>query len=94
MITIKKTIRYMTPERLDEDDLKSALCMPGIKPLAVQGILQRLDDHIDDATELVRAIQTAQNPGTLAHCAGALDSLTAFRADLLQQIDESSKSTH
>jgi hypothetical protein len=91
MITIKKTIRYILPDRLDEDDLQTALCMPGIKPLAVQAILQRLDDHIDDASELVRAIQTAQNPGTLAHCAGALDSLTAFRADLLQTIEESSK---
>ena len=91
MITIKKTIRYSASPRLDEDDLQTALCMPGIKPLAVQAILQRLDDHIDDASELVRAIQTAQNPGTLAHCAGALDSLTAFPADLLQTIEEASK---
>jgi len=91
MITIKKTIRYISPDRLDEDDMKTALCMPGIKPLVVQALLQKLDDHIEDASELVRAIQTATNPGTLAHCAGALDSLMAFRSDLLQTIDEASK---
>jgi hypothetical protein len=93
MITIKKITRYSAEPRLDEDDMQAALCMPGIKPLPVQAILQRLDDHIEDAAELVRAIQSAQNPGTLAHCAGALDALTNLRADLLQSIDEASKAT-
>ena len=87
----KSPIRYIQPGRLDEDDLATALCMPGKKPLAVQALLQRLDDHIEDAVELVRAIQSVQNPGTVAHCAGGLDALVNLRADLLQSIDEASK---
>lgn len=91
MITIKKTIRYIRPDRLDDDDIAAALCMPGTKPLAVQALLQRLEDHIEDSIELVRTIQSAQNPGTVAHCAGGLDALVNFRADVLQTIDEASK---
>ena len=91
MITIKKTIRITAPDRLDEDDMRTALCMPGAKPLAVQALLQRLDDHIEDAVELVRTIQSVQTPGTVAHCAGGLDALVNLRADLLQSIEEASK---
>jgi hypothetical protein len=57
MITIKKTIRYMTPERLDEDDLKSALCMPGIKSPAAIAMFQVLEDHIDELSVPREAIQ-------------------------------------
>jgi hypothetical protein len=91
MITIKKTIRYMTPERLDEDDLKSALCMPGIKPPAAIAMFQVLEDHIDDLTELVANLKTADKHGTLAHCAGGLDALRAYRVDLMLRIEEASK---
>ena len=42
----KAPIRYMQPDRLDDDDLATALCMPGTKPLVVQALLQKLDDHI------------------------------------------------
>lgn len=91
MTLFKKTIRITAPDRLDEDDLATALCMPGKKPLAVQALLQRLDDHIEDAVELVRTIQSVQNPGTVAHCAGGLDALVNLRADLLQSITDASK---
>ena len=91
MTLFKKTIRITAPDRLDEDDMRTALCMPGKKPLAVQALLQRLDDHIEDAVELVRTIQSVQNPGTVAHCAGGLDALVNLRADLLQSITDASK---
>jgi hypothetical protein len=91
MITIKKTIRYSASPRLDEDDLQTALCMPGSKPLVVQAVLQVLRDHIDDAVELVGSIKTATEHGQLAHCAGALDALRGLESDLLQRIDEASK---
>ena len=87
----KSSIRYMQPDRLDDDDMRTALCMPGTKPLVVQALLQKLDDHIEDAVELVRNLQSVQNPGTAAHCAGGLDALVNLRADLLQSIDEASK---
>ena len=87
----KSPIRYMQPDRLDDDDLATALCMPGTKPLVVQALLQKLDDHIEDAVELVRTIQSVQNPGTVAHCAGGLDALVNLRADLLQSITDASK---
>lgn len=87
----KAPIRYMQPDRLDDDDIRTALCMPGTKPLVVQALLQKLDDHIEDAVELVRNLQSVQNPGTAAHCAGGLDALVNLRADLLQSIDEASK---
>ena len=87
----KSPIRYMQPDRLDDDDMRTALCMPGAKPLSVQALLQRLDDHIEDAVELVRTIQSVQNPGTVAHCAGGLDALVNLRADLLQSITDASK---
>ena len=86
----KAPIRYMQPDRLDDDDLATALCMPGTKPLVVQALLQKLDDHIEDAVELVRNVQCVQNPGTAAHCAGGLDALVNLRADLLQSIEEAS----
>lgn len=91
MITIKKSIRHITPDRLDDDQLATGLCMPGEKPLAVLAIQQLLDDHIADAIEIVATLQSAQNPGTLAHCAGALDALRTFRDDLLIRIDEASR---
>ena len=91
MITIKKTIRLTAPDRLDEDDMATALCMPGTKPLVVQALLQKIDDHIEDAIELVRTIQSSQNQGTIAHCAGGLDALSNLRSDLLQSIEEASK---
>ena len=91
MITLKKTIRLVSPERLDEDDITTALCMPGEKPLVVQALLQVLQDHIDDAIELVGNLKTAEAHGTLAHCAGTLDALRAFQSDLLLRIEEASK---
>jgi hypothetical protein len=91
MITIKKTIRLTAPDRLDEDDMQTALCMPGIKPLVVLALQQVLQDHIDDAVELVGNLKTASDHGTLAHCAGGLDALRAFQSDLIQRIEESSK---
>lgn len=94
MIQIKKTIRIVSPDRLDEDDLTTALCMPGTKPLVVQALLQILGDHIDDATELASNLKTAEKHGLLAHSAGGLDALRALRDDLLQRIEEASKSAH
>lgn len=91
MITLKKTIRITAPDRLDDDDLAAALCMPGIKPLAVRAIEQILQDHIDDAVELVGNLKTAEKHGTLAHCAGGLDALRALQSDLIQRIEEASK---
>lgn len=91
MITIKKTIRLTAPDRLDEDDMKTALCMPGTKPLVVQALQQILQDHIDDAVELVGNLKTAEQHGTLAHCAGSLDALRALQSDLIQRIEEASK---
>ena len=91
MITLKKTIRLVSPDRLDEDDITTALCMPGTKPLVVQALLQVLQDHIDDAIELVGNLKTAQEHGTIAHCAGSLDALRAFQSDLLLRIEEASK---
>lgn len=92
MITLKKTIRITAPERLDDDDMATALCMPGTKPLVVQALQQILQDHIDDAVELVGNLKTAEHHGTLAHCAGGLDALRAFQSDLIQRIEEASKS--
>ena len=91
MITLKKTIRLVSPERLDEDDITTALCMPGEKPLVVQALLQILQDHIDDSVELVGNLKTAEKHGTIAHCAGALDALRAYQSDLLLRIEEASK---
>lgn len=91
MITIKKTIRIAAEPRLDEDDMRAALCMPGQRPIQVQAMLQVLRDHIDDAVELVGSIKTATEHGQLAHCAGALDALRGFESDLLQRIEEASK---
>jgi hypothetical protein len=91
MITIKKTIRFTAPDRLDDDDLAAALCMPGVKHLAVRAIEQILQDHIDDAVELVGNLKTAEHHGQLAHCAGSLDALRAFQSDLIQRIEEASK---
>jgi len=90
-LTKKPPIRYMTPERLDDDDMVTALCMPGTKPLVVQAVLQVLRDHIDDAVELVGSIKTATEHGQLAHCAGALDALRALESDLMIRIDEASR---
>jgi hypothetical protein len=90
-LTKKTTTRYMTPERLDDDDMVTALCMPGTKPLVVQAVLQVLRDHIDDAVELVGSIKTATEHGQLAHCAGALDALRALESDLMIRIDEASR---
>jgi hypothetical protein len=35
-------------------------------------LLRKLDDHIEDAADIVCMPQTAQNPGLLAHSAGSL----------------------
>ena len=91
MITIRNITKILAPDRLDEDDMQTALCMPGTKPLVVQALLQKIDDHIEDAIELVRTIQSSQNQGTIAHCAGGLDALSNLRSDLLQSIEEASK---
>ena len=91
MITLKKTIRLTAPDRLDEDDMQTALCMPGTKPLVAAALLQILQDHIDDAVELVSNLKTAEKHGTVAHCAGALDALRGLQTDLLQRIEEASK---
>ena len=91
MITIRNITKILAPDRLDEDDMQTALCMPGIKPLVVQAVLQILADHIDDAVELVSNLKTAEKHGTLAHCAGGLDALRAFQSDLIQRIEEASK---
>lgn len=91
MITLKKTIRLTAPDRLDEDDMKTALCMPGTKPLVVQALQQIVQDHIDDAVELVSNLKTAEQHGTLAHCAGGLDALRGLQTDLLQRIEDASK---
>jgi hypothetical protein len=92
MFNLKKpTTRYILPDRLDEDDMTTALCMPGSKPLVVQAVLQVLRDHIDDSVEMVGSIKTATEHGQLAHCAGALDALRGLESDLLQRIDEASK---
>ena len=91
MITLKKTIRITAPDRLDEDDMQTALCMPGTKPLVATALLQVLQDHIDDAVELVSNLKTAEKHGTIAHCAGALDALRGLQTDLLQRIEEASK---
>jgi hypothetical protein len=91
MFNLKKPTRYMLPDRLDDDDMTTAMCMPGSKPLVVQAVLQVLRDHIDDATELVGSIKLATQHGQLAHCAGALDALRSLESDLLQRIDEASK---
>lgn len=91
MITLKKTTRIVAPERLDEDDMVTALCMPGEKPLVVQALMQIITDHIDDAVELVSNLKTAEKHGTLAHCAGGLDALRALQSDVLLRIEEASK---
>ena len=71
--------------------MDTALCMPGTKPLVVQALQQILQDHIDDAVELVGNLKTAEKHGTLAHCAGGLDALRALQSDLIQRIAEASK---
>ncbi len=91
MFNKKQTTRYILPDRLDDDDMATALCMPGSKPIVVQAVLQVLRDHIDDAIEIVGSIKTATEHGQLAHCAGALDALRGLESDLLQRIDEASK---
>lgn len=91
MITIRNTTKIIAPDRLDDDDLLGALCMPGQKPPSVAAILQILQDHIDDAVELAGNIKTAEKHGTLAHCAGGLDALRGFQTDLIQRIAEASK---
>jgi len=91
MITIRNITKIITPERLDEDDMQTALCMPGIKPLVVQAVLQIIGDHIDDSVELVSNLKTAERHGTLAHCAGGLDALRGLQTDILQRIELASK---
>ena len=91
MITIRHITKILSADRLDEDDMQTALCMPGIKPLVVQAMLQILADHIDDAVELVSNLKTAEKHGTLAHCAGGLDALRGLQTDILQRIELASK---
>lgn len=91
MITIKNITKIVATDRLDEDDMTTALCMPGTKPLVVQALQQILQDHIDDSVELVSNIKTAEKHGTLAHCAGGLDALRGLQTDILQRIELASK---
>jgi len=56
-LTKKPTTRYITPDRLDDDDMVTALCMPGTKPLVVQAVVQVVRDHIDEAVEEVRRLK-------------------------------------
>lgn len=87
----RPNIKVISPDRLDDDDLATALCMPGIKPLVATALLQVLQDHIDDAVELVSNLKTAEKHGTVAHCAGGLDALRGLQSDLMQRIEEASK---
>jgi hypothetical protein len=45
-------------------------------------LLRKLDDHIEDAADIVCMPQTAQNPGLLAHSAGSLESLRTLREEI------------
>jgi len=66
---------------LTEPEKRGALAVPESTPLWA-AIMAVIDEHLTDATAIVRAPQTAQQPSLLAHTAGGLDALASLKEDL------------
>lgn len=75
-----RKIRIEVPT-LTEKELRGALAVPESTPLWA-AVMSVLAEHIEDATNIARAAQTAANPSLLAHTAGGLDALLALREDM------------
>jgi hypothetical protein len=66
---------------MSPEELAALWCVTPEEPWFL-AILQKLDEHIDDAAEIVCMPQTAQNPGLLAHSAGGLEALRTLREEI------------
>jgi hypothetical protein len=66
---------------LTDQEKRGALAVPESTPLWA-AIMAVIDEHLTDATAIVRAPQTAQQPPLLAHTAGGLDALASLKEDL------------
>jgi len=75
-------------DSMSEEEVIEALCMGEELSPQVRAIMQVLGDHIADATDLVSSFQVAESHGKLAHCAGGLQCLIAFREHLEAVIKE------
>jgi hypothetical protein len=76
----RRTIQLNVPTLTDKEK-RGALAVPESTPLWA-AIMAVIDEHLTDATAIVRAPQTAQQPPLLAHTAGGLDALASLKEDL------------
>jgi hypothetical protein len=76
----RRTIQLNVPTLTDQEK-RGALAVPESTPLWA-AIMAVIDEHLTDATAIVRAPQTAQQPPLLAHTAGGLDALASLKEDL------------
>jgi len=82
-----RRIRLEAPVMTDKER-KSALAVPDGTPLW-EAVMCVIGEHIDDATNLTRAPQTAAQPSLLSHQAGGLDALMGLREDLAARRQDS-----
>lgn len=68
---------------MSEDEIKAVWCVPPDE-LWFRVVAMKLDEHIEEATQIATMMQTATNPGTMAFAAGGLESLRTLREEILR----------
>jgi hypothetical protein len=69
---------------MNEEELSVLFCVTPEEPW-FRGVLAVLDGAIEDAVGISCLMQTATNPGHLAHAAGGVEALRTLREEVLRR---------
>lgn len=89
---IKRRIILVESEAMTDQEKRVALAVAETTPLW-QAINAVIDEHIDDAQQITRNVQTAANPSFLAHSAGGMDALKSLKEDLSARREDAVKAS-